>query len=103
MHPAPTAPEIAARPGHKYCISSTAKLRSLWLVPYGGTEAFLIALGNALSLEMRADLYEIEVLGIVVDVMASAGVQVPESLSVPSAQTIVSVSLDHVGCGRLST
>jgi 17beta-estradiol 17-dehydrogenase / very-long-chain 3-oxoacyl-CoA reductase len=83
-------------------ISSISKLGFPWLVPYSATKAFVLALGDALSAEMLADQHDVDVLGVIVGSVSTAGLQVSESLFVPSAQAMASASLERVGCGRLS-
>ncbi|CRG89535.1 hypothetical protein PISL3812_06571 [Talaromyces islandicus] len=83
-------------------ISSIAKLGFPWLVPYSATKAFVLAFGDALSAEMRADQHDVDVLGVIVGSVSTAGLQVAESLFVPSARAMASAALDRVGCGRLA-
>ncbi|KAH8698621.1 putative short chain dehydrogenase/reductase [Talaromyces proteolyticus] len=83
-------------------ISSIAKLGFPWLVPYSATKAFVSALGEGLSAEMRADKQDVEILGVIVGSVSTAGHNVSEGLFVPSAGALASATLDRVGCNRLS-
>jgi short-subunit dehydrogenase len=93
---------MSSQPALVMNISSIAMLGFPWLVPYSATKAFVLAFGDGLSAEMRADQHDVEVLGIIVGSVATAGRQIAESFFVPSARAMASAALDRVGCGRLS-
>jgi short-subunit dehydrogenase len=71
-----------------------------WLTVYAGSKAFNMAWSRGLGLELRAEGRDVEVMGLVVGEVQSAGHPGPVGPVMCSSRTLARSALDKVGCGR---
>ena len=68
---------------------------------YSGTKGFVDSFTRALEAEMKAEGSGVEVLGLRVGQVRSAGLDyVKSGLFVPESRTMAAAGLDRVGCGQ---
>ncbi|KAJ6545222.1 hypothetical protein B0H19DRAFT_1167152, partial [Mycena capillaripes] len=70
------------------------------LTVYTGSKAFNMAWSRSLGVELRAEGRQVEVMGLLVGEVQSAGYPVPMGPIVCSPRTLARSALDRVGCGR---
>ncbi|KAJ7469641.1 hypothetical protein FB451DRAFT_1255178 [Mycena latifolia] len=80
--------------------SFVATIPGPWLTIYAGSKAFNMQWSRSLGLELRADGKDVEVMGLLVGEVQSAGHPGEESLIMCSSKTLARSALDKVGCGR---
>ncbi|KAJ6603589.1 hypothetical protein DFH09DRAFT_1124646 [Mycena vulgaris] len=71
-----------------------------WLTVYAGSKAFNMSWSRSLRLELRAEGKDVEVMGLVVGEVQSAGHPGPVGPIMCSSRTLARSALDKVGCGR---
>lgn len=90
------------RPSLIINIGSLADNGTPWTTVYSGAKAFNLIWSKSLSMEMRAEGKDVEVLGISVGQVTSVSHRDnPPSFFGPDARTMAAASLDRVGCGRM--
>ena len=82
-------------------ISSNVVLGFPYLDVYSGSKGYIDAFTRALSAEMVAEGKQVEVLGIRVSAVRSAGNNSREGLFIPTSRRMAEVALERVGCGRV--
>ena len=82
-------------------ISSIAALGLPYLDVYAGAKGYIDSFTRALGAEMVAEGKQIEVLGIQVGSVRSAGNDVDEGFFIPTSRQLAKAALEKVGCGRL--
>jgi short-subunit dehydrogenase len=88
-------------PGLVLNISSFASYGMPYISVYSGTKGFVDSFTRALEAEMKAEGSGVEVLGLRVGQVRSAGLDyVKSGLFVPESRTMAAAGLDRVGCGR---
>lgn len=80
--------------------SASAELACCYLSVAGGVKAYQKAWSRSLSLEMKAERNDIDVLYYQLGMVSSGSSPRPTSLLVPSSRKMASACLDKVGCGR---
>lgn len=81
--------------------SFTGNLQSPYLSVYAGTKAYIESWSRSLACEMKADGYDIEVMGLIVgEVQSSWDREKPTSFTRCSSARLATDALDKVGCGR---
>ncbi|KAJ7254235.1 hypothetical protein C8J57DRAFT_1347573 [Mycena rebaudengoi] len=71
-----------------------------WLTVYAGSKACNMSWSRSLGLELRAEGRDVEVMGLVVGEVQSAGHPGPVGPVMCSSKTLARSVLDKVGCGR---
>ncbi|KAJ6505294.1 hypothetical protein C8R45DRAFT_972275 [Mycena sanguinolenta] len=71
-----------------------------WLTVYAGSKAFNLSWSRSLGVELRAEGKDVEVMGLLVGEVQSAGHPVPVGWVTCSSRTLARSALDKVGCGR---
>ena len=82
-------------------ISSNAAIGLPYLDVYGGTKGYIDSFTRALSAEMRAEGKDVEVMGIRVGSVQSAGNDVEVGFFIPTSRQMAKAALERVGCGRV--
>ena len=82
-------------------ISSIAALGLPYLDVYAGAKGYIDSFTRALGAEMVAEGKQVEVLGIQVGSVRSAGNDVDEGFFIPTSRQLAKAALERVGCGRL--
>ncbi len=82
-------------------ISSIAALGLPYLDVYAGAKGYIDSFTRALGAEMVAEGKKVEVLGIQVGSVRSAGNDVDEGFFIPTSRQLAKAALERVGCGRL--
>ena len=80
--------------------SASADLPCCYLSVASGVKAYQKAWSRSLSLEMKAEGNDVEVLYFQLGMVSSGSSPRPTSLLIPSSRKIASACLDKVGCGR---
>ncbi|KAJ7784929.1 hypothetical protein DFH07DRAFT_786321 [Mycena maculata] len=80
--------------------SFVARIPGPWLTVYAGSKAFNMSWSRSLGLELRAEGRDVEVMGLVVGEVQSAGHPGPVGLVMCSSRTLAKSALDKIGCGR---
>ncbi|CAL5867010.1 uncharacterized protein PFLUO_LOCUS1222 [Penicillium psychrofluorescens] len=89
-------------PGLVLNVSSFAVYGMPYLSLYSGTKGFVHSFTRALEAESKAEGWGVEVLGLRVGQVRSAGMDyVKSSFMVPESRTLAAAGLDRVGCGRV--
>lgn len=86
-------------PGLVLNVSSVASFGLPYISVYSGTKGFVDSMTRALEAEIKAEGKEIEVLGLRVASVQSAGFDFEASLFTPSARRMAAAGLNRVGCG----
>ena len=80
--------------------SASADLPCCYLSVASGVKAYQKAWSRSLSLEMKAEGADVEVLYFQLGMVSSGSSPRPTSLLVPSSRRVAAACLDKVGCGR---
>ncbi|KAJ6545189.1 hypothetical protein B0H19DRAFT_1167116 [Mycena capillaripes] len=80
--------------------SFVARIPGPWLTIYAGAKAFNMSWSRSLGLELRAEGKDVEVMGLVVGEVQSAGHPGDVGPIMCSSKTLARSALDRVGCGR---
>ncbi|KAJ5625191.1 hypothetical protein N7510_001500 [Penicillium lagena] len=89
-------------PGLILNVSSAAAYGMPYVSLYSGTKGFVNSFTLALEAENKAEGLGVEVLGLRVGQVRSAGLDyVKPGLFVPDSRTMAAAGLDRVGCGRV--
>lgn len=80
--------------------SASADLACCYLSVASGVKAYQKAWSRSLSLEMKAESNNVEVLYYKIGMVSSGSSPRPTSLLVPSSRKVAAACLDRVGCGR---
>lgn len=80
--------------------SASADLACCYLSVAAGVKAYQKAWSRSLSLEMKAEGNDVEVLYYRLGIVSSGSSPRATSLLVPSSRTVAAACLDKVGCGR---
>jgi short-subunit dehydrogenase len=81
-------------------LSSTSALGLPYLSVYSGSKGYIESFTKALNTEMKAEGKDIDVIGIKVGSVQSAGNDVQLGFFIPTSRQMASASLNRVGCGR---
>ncbi|KAF7350715.1 NAD(P)-binding protein [Mycena sanguinolenta] len=71
-----------------------------WLTVYAGSKAFNLSWSRSLGVELRAEGKDVEVMGLLVGEVQTAGHPGPVGLFICSSRTLARNALAKVGCGR---
>ncbi|KAJ5901609.1 hypothetical protein N7495_002137 [Penicillium taxi] len=82
-------------------VSSHSSLGMPYISVYSSSKGFLDTFTYALAAECAAEERNVEVLGLRVGSVRTAGYDIETSLFVPVGRTLASSALNRVGCGRL--
>jgi short-subunit dehydrogenase len=82
-------------------VSSVSAFGMPYISVYASTKGFVDTFTKALEAECKAEKRNIEVLGLRVGQVKTAGFDVQAGLFVPDARTLASAGLNRVGCGRV--
>ncbi|KAJ5378541.1 hypothetical protein N7509_011660 [Penicillium cosmopolitanum] len=82
-------------------ISSVSSVGMPYISVYASTKGFVDTFTKALEAECKAEKRKVEVLGLRVGQVRTAGFDVQAGLFVPDARTLASAGLNRVGCGRV--
>ncbi|KAJ6505224.1 hypothetical protein C8R45DRAFT_972046 [Mycena sanguinolenta] len=80
--------------------SFVSQIPGPWLTVYAGSKAFNMSWSRSLGVELRAEGKDVEVMGLVVGEVQSAGYPGPVGWIMCSSRTLARSALDKVGCGR---
>ncbi|PSN69568.1 short chain dehydrogenase [Corynespora cassiicola Philippines] len=67
---------------------------------YSGTKAYIKAWSRSLSLEVKGEGHNVEVMGILVGSVSSGSQPAPITFFCPTSRCMARYSLDKVGCGK---
>lgn len=82
-------------------VSSVSAVGMPYISVYASTKGFVDTFTKALEAECKAEKRKVEVLGLRVGQVKTAGFDVQAGLFVPNARTLASAGLNRVGCGRV--
>ncbi|KAI2720991.1 hypothetical protein CBS147332_4231 [Penicillium roqueforti] len=87
-------------PGLVMNVSSVAAFGLPYISAYSSTKGFVDSFTKSLRAEFAAEGKEVEVMGLRVAEVKTAGYDVKSSLFVPEARVLAAAGLDRVGCGQ---
>jgi short-subunit dehydrogenase len=82
-------------------VSSLSQYGLPYICIYSATKGFVDSFTKALEAECSAERCGVEVMGLRVGEVKSAGYDVESTLFVPLARTLAKAALDRVGCGKV--
>lgn len=82
-------------------ISSVSAIGMPYISVYSAAKGFVDSFTKALEAECKAERRGVEVLGLRVGQVRTAGFDVKPGLFVPDARTLASAGLNRIGCGRV--
>lgn len=82
-------------------ISSVSAIGMPYISVYAAAKGFVDSFTKALEAECKAERRGVEVLGLRVGQVRTAGFDVKPGLFVPDARTLASAGLNRIGCGRV--
>ncbi|OQE41204.1 hypothetical protein PENCOP_c005G05305 [Penicillium coprophilum] len=87
-------------PGLVMNVSSIAAFGLPYITTYSSTKGFVDTFTKSLRAEFAAEGKKVEVMGLRVAEVSTAGYDVKSSLFVPEARVLAAAGLDRVGCGQ---
>ncbi|KAJ5883000.1 uncharacterized protein N7473_009886 [Penicillium subrubescens] len=97
----PLLSEGQGRSGLILNVSSLSQYGLPYICIYSATKGFVDSFTKALEAECSAERCGVEVMGLRVGEVKSAGYDVESTLFVPLARTLAKAALDRVGCGKV--
>lgn len=82
-------------------VSSISQYGMPYICVYSATKGFVDSFTRALEAECSAERYGVDVMGLRIGEVKTAGYDVESSLFVPLARTLAKAGLDRVGCGKV--
>ncbi|KAJ5241530.1 uncharacterized protein N7469_003121 [Penicillium citrinum] len=82
-------------------VSSISAVGMPYISIYAATKGFVDSFTKALEAECKAERRKVEILGLRVGQVKTAGFDIEAGLFVPDGRTLASAGLNRVGCGRV--
>ncbi|OQE17587.1 hypothetical protein PENSTE_c020G07540 [Penicillium steckii] len=82
-------------------VSSISAVGMPYISIYAATKGFVDSFTKALEAECKAEKKKVEVLGLRVGQVKTAGFDIEDGLFTPNGRTLASAGLNRVGCGRV--